>query len=113
MTTIDVTDAALGQLAYHVASAAHLADGEQPADSVPHAVLSWALLQALGGGRLEAVTDELDLPDHPASLRSASGRTTRRRAEELALQLCAHFTSEGRHELAQLYQDAWSQLADE
>ena len=37
----------------------------------------------------------------------------RRPTEELALQLCSHFTSAGRHELATLYQDAYQLLASD
>ena len=54
MTTIDVHPSALGQLAYHVACSAHLAAGERSDECVPHAVLSWALLEAIGGEQLDA-----------------------------------------------------------
>ncbi len=110
MSTRDLTDAALAQVAYHVASAAKLATGSAPAECVPHSVLSWALLRSAGDGALADATGSFDLPDIDAELRTEGGLHARRRAEDLALQLCAHFTSEGHHELAPLYQDAYSLL---
>lgn len=107
---IDVHPSALGQLAYHVACAAHLAAGERSEDCVPHAVLSWALLEAIGGDRLDSAIAGFDLPDEVGDIRSPAGKPIREHAEELALQLCAHFTSEGRHDVGQLYQDAYERL---
>lgn len=110
MTSIDVPPAVLGQLAYHVACAANLAAGPRPDDCVPHAVLSWALLGAIGGDGLEVALTGSDLPQEIGDIRSPAAAPIRERAEELALQLCAHFTSEGRHDLSQLYQDAYARL---
>ena len=110
MTTIDVHPSALGQLAYHVACSAHLAAGERSDECVPHAVLSWALLEAIGGEQLDAAISGFDLPDDIGDIRAPAAKPIRERAEELALQLCAHFTSEGRHDVGQLYQDAYELL---
>jgi hypothetical protein len=112
MTTIDVQPSALGQLAYHVACAAHLAAGERSEDCVPHAVLSWALLEAIGGEHLEAAINGFDLPDDVGDIRSRAAQPVRDRAGELALQLCAHFTSEGRHDVGGLYQAAYERLTE-
>lgn len=109
---IDVHPSALGQLAYHVACAAHLAAGERNDECVPHAVLSWALLEAIGGDQLDAAISGFDLPDDVGDIRSPTAKPIRARAEDLALQLCAHFTSTGRHDVGQLYQDAYERLTD-
>ncbi len=109
MTTIDVQPSALGQLAYHVACAAHLAAGERSDSCVPNAVLGWALLETIGGEQLDAAINGFDLPDEIGDIRSPAAEPIRDRAEE-TLQLCAHLTSEGRHDVGQLYQDADERL---
>jgi hypothetical protein len=117
MTGILVTDPAaltetdvLAQLAYHMRCSAGLAaDGDRDA-CVPHAVLAWALLEAVGGQPLHEAIDALDLPDDLGDVHGGS-RAFRRPTAELALQLCAHFTSEGRHDLAGLYQHAYQLVA--
>lgn len=107
---IDVPASALGQLAYHVATAAQLAVTDRSDDCVPHAVLSWALLEAIGGDRLGGAIDGFDLPNEFGDVAGPAGKHIRERAEELALQLCAHFTSEGQHDVSQLYHDAYGRL---
>jgi hypothetical protein len=102
--TIDL--AVLGQLAYHVNRVAVTA-GEDGDACVTHAALSWALLNSIGEGELAALIDELDLPDVGTA---AGSEMIQRRAGHLALQLCSHFTSEGQHELAGLYHDAYQRI---
>ena len=110
MTTLNVKPAALGQLAYHIACAAQLAASDQADECVPHAVLSWALLEAIGGDNLDASTTGFDLPDDIGDIGKPTAHHVRERAEDLALQLCAHFTSEGRNDVAELYQTAYDRL---
>lgn len=110
MTTIDVPAAALAQLAYHIGCAANLAASSRSSESIPHAVMSWALLEAIGGAALDDAVHGFDLPDDVGDIRAPDAAPVRERAEELALQLCAHFTSEGRHDLAHLYQTAYELL---
>ena len=77
MTTIDVHPSALGQLAYHVACSAHLAAGERSDECVPHAVLSWALLEAIGGEQLDAAISGFDLPDDIGDIRAPAAKPIR------------------------------------
>lgn len=100
----------LGQIAYHVRCAAGLAATGSAENGARHAVLSWALLETAGGRPVREAIDSLDLPDDVGDVRGEAATALRRGTEELALQLCAHFTSEGRHRLAQLYQDAYQLL---
>jgi hypothetical protein len=102
--TLDV--AALGQLAYHSRCAAALAAEGSGDAAAPHALLSFALLHSLGGAELERTMHALDLPDTVGDFKGPKGERVRATADELALQLVAHFTSEGRHDLAGLYTDA-------
>jgi hypothetical protein len=102
---------ALGQIAYHMRRAAALAIDGQLEPSAGHSLLAWALLEDLGGAELQESLRALDLPDDLGELDVAVPSSLRRTGEELALQLCAHFTSEGRHDLAELYQQAFRGLA--
>jgi hypothetical protein len=111
MTTLTVPTAVLGQLSYHVGCAARLAAAQRQDESIPHAVLAWGVLESLGGEHLDRIRSSFDLPDDVGDLDSPQAAPVRQRAEELALQLCAHFTSEGQHQLARLYQDVYDRLA--
>ena len=102
---------ALGQVAYHMRRAAGLAIDGQVEPCAGHALLAWALLEGVGGEALQESLRSLDLPDDLGELDVAVPSPLRRTGEELALQLCAHFTSEGRHDLAELYQQAYRGLA--
>jgi hypothetical protein len=107
--SVVVAPAALGQVAYHLRCSAGFALDGATESSAGHAVLAWALLDAVGGAALRDAVAALDLPD----IAAAGGDVPvamRRMTEELALQCCGHFTSEGRHDLAQLYQDAYAAL---
>jgi hypothetical protein len=96
---------ALAQLRYHVRWSASLAAEGHSADSAQHAMLAGALLDVLGGRELESATTAFDLPDVPAA--TAPGATAQReRAVQLGLQMVSHFTSDGRHDLADLYHEA-------
>jgi hypothetical protein len=108
MTYIDT--AVLGQLAYHVRFAAALAAEGRGDESVPHSVLAWAVLQSAGGDALRDAVAAFDLPDEIGGVHRIGALDACRPAEELALQLCAHFTSAGQHVVAQLYQSAYQVL---
>ena len=54
-----------------------------------------------------------DLPDEIGGTHRVELLDECKPAEELALQLCAHFTSAGQHVLALLYQDAYQVLASD
>jgi len=110
-TYIDST--VLGQLAYHVRFAAALAADGRGDESVPHAVLSWALLRSAGGEALRDAAAAFDLPDEIGGVHRVGLLDECKPAEELALQLCSHFTSAGQHVLAQLYQNAYQVLASD
>jgi hypothetical protein len=100
----------LGQVAYHVRCAAGLAAVGRSEECARHALLSWALLEAVGGDALRDAVGALDLPDDVGDVNGTAAGPVRRTTEELALQLCAHFTSEGRHRLAEVYQGAYQRL---
>jgi hypothetical protein len=95
----------LAQLRYHVRWSAALAADGHSADSAQHAMLAGALLDVLGGPELEAATMAFDLPEVTAPTSPASS-AQRERAVQLGLQMVAHFTSDGRHDLADLYHEA-------
>ena len=108
-----IDSAALGQLVYHVRFAAALAADGRGDESVPHAVLSWALLRSAGRDALSEAVVAFDLPDEIGGTHRVELLDECKPAEELALQLCAHFTSAGQHVLALLYQDAYQVLASD
>lgn len=110
MSTITIPTVLLGQLSYHVGCAARLAASGHSEESIPHAVLAWGVLESIGGEHLDRLRASLDLPNDVADLGTPEAAPVRKRAEELALQLCAHFTSEGQHQLARLYQDVYDRL---
>jgi hypothetical protein len=96
---------ALAQLRYHVRWSASLAADGRSDDSAHHAMLAGALLDVLGGAPLAAAATAFDLPDVPPPTTPAAA-AQRERAVQLGLQMVSHFTSDGRHDLADLYQDA-------
>jgi hypothetical protein len=98
-----IDDGQLGQLAYHIRwSAALAADGES-ANAALHAIIADALLDILGGQPLRAASSALDLPDVVAKPPSEAALAQRAAAMELSYQFVSHFTSDGRHDLADLY----------
>jgi hypothetical protein len=109
----NIASAVLGQLAYHVRFAAALAADGRADESVPHAVLSWALLRSASGDAWRESVAAFDLPDEIGGVHRVAALDECKPAEELALQLCAHFTSAGQHALAQLYQGAYQVLASD
>jgi hypothetical protein len=108
--TVRIESAVLGQLAYHIRFAAGLAAEGRGEESVPHAVLSWALLRSVGGDALREAMANLDLPDRIGAENAVVADNVRKPTQELALQLCAHFTSVGHNELSQLYHDTYRTL---
>ena len=95
------------QLLYHVHLAAQLnATGEHERGAA-ESVLVWGLVTSLGVlGEARGPAD--DLPPVPPWPTGATGVV--RSGHMLALQLQAHFTSEGRSELAVAYADAASAI---
>jgi hypothetical protein len=110
-TTLGIDNDRLGQLCYHVRWSAALAADGRTGDSAPHAILAGALLDVLGGEQLAAASAALDLPDVVSDHSSATAAAHREAAQQLGLQLVAHFTSDGRHDLADLYHEAARRVA--
>jgi hypothetical protein len=108
--TVSLDHGTLGQLAYHVRCSATLAAAGRGDEAAPHAILARALLDVLGGDALAQAVAALDLPDAATGSASAAAAAHRTRAIQLGVQLVAHFTSEGRHDLANLYQDATARV---
>jgi hypothetical protein len=96
-------DGQLGQLAYHIRWSAALATEGRVANAAQHAIMADALLDVLGGEPLKAASHALDLPDVDAMQSSQTSVAHRAAAVELGFQLVSHFTSDGRHDLADLY----------
>ena len=96
-------DGQLGQLAYHIRWSAALATEGRVANAAQHAILADALLDVLGGEALKAASQALDLPDIVSKPSSQTAMAHRAAAMELGFQLVSHFTSDGRHDLADLY----------
>jgi len=93
----------LGHFAYHVRCAAGLTAADRAQEAAAHTFLAWALLDALGADQVHQAVRALDLPDQVGDLAAVAGHPARATASQLAVQLVAHFTSEGRHDLAELY----------
>lgn len=96
---------ALGQLAYHVRWSAALAAAGHGERVAPHAIIAGTILEVLGGEPLKAAVAALDLPDAGSEHDSASATAHREAAMQLGQQLVSHFTSDGRGDLADLYQE--------
>ena len=103
--TVILDDGQLGQLAYHIRWSAALAAEGQHTNAAQHAIIAEALLDVLGGDSLRAASSALDLPDVDARSWSDAAIAQREAAVELGFQLVSHFTSDGRHDLADLYQE--------
>ena len=108
---VTVDHGMLAQLCYHVRWTATLSTNERGRDAAPHAIIAGALLDVLGGDELKRATTALDLPDVAVDHTSSSAGAHRADAVELGLQLVSHFTSDGRHDLADLYQEATRRIA--
>jgi hypothetical protein len=103
---VTIDDGQLGQLAYHIRwSAAMAADGE-PSNAASHAIIAEVLLDILGGQALRAASSALDLPDVVDKPQSEAAVAQRAAAMELSYEFVSHFTSDGRHDLADLYLEA-------
>lgn len=96
-------DGQLGQLAYHIRWSAALAAEGRVDNAAQHAIMADALLDVLGGEPLKAASEALDLPDIVAKPWSPTAAAHQAAALELGFQLVSHFTSDGRHDLADLY----------
>jgi hypothetical protein len=102
-SAVVLDDGQLGQLAYHIRWSAALATEGRVANAAQHAIIADALLDVLGGEPLKAASHALDLPDVDARQSSQTAVAHRAAAVELGFQLVSHFTSDGRHDLADLY----------
>ncbi len=100
---VSIDDGQLGQLAYHVRWSAALAADGDTANAALHAIIAEVLLDILGGQSLRAASSALDLPDVLAKPASDAALAQRAAAMELTYQFVSHFTSDGRHDLADLY----------
>ncbi|MEK7426037.1 MAG: hypothetical protein AAB131_19610 [Actinomycetota bacterium] len=101
----------LGQLAYHVHWSAALAAAGRGEEAAPHTILAGTLLDVLGGEPLRAAAAAFDLPEVVDDRSSATAKGHRAVAVQLGLQLVAHFTSDGRHDLADVYQEVTRRIA--
>ena len=101
-----IDDGQLGQLAYHIRWSAALAAEGEPANSALHSIIADVLLDILGGQALRAASTALDLPDVDDKPRSTAAVALQAAAMELSYQFASHFTSDGRHDLADLYLEA-------
>lgn len=108
--TLTLDHATLGQLAYHLRCSAGLTCSGGTDESAAHALLGWALIETIGGEELDLAMAALDLPDRVGDLSAPGGRHILAQAQQLALQLVAHFVSDGRHDLAGLYQGAFDRI---
>ena len=102
-SAVVLDDGQLGQLAYHIRWSAAMAIEGRVANAAQHAIMADALLDVLGGEPLKAASHALDLPDVDATQASQTSVANRAAAVELGFQLVSHFTSDGRHDLADLY----------
>jgi hypothetical protein len=102
-SAVVLDDGQLGQLAYHIRWSAAMATEGRVANAAQHAIMADALLDVLGGEPLKAASHALDLPDVDATQASQTSVANRAAAVELGFQLVSHFTSDGRHDLADLY----------
>lgn len=103
MADAELSKIAAAQLLHHVTRAAAMAAADDTRRCAPEAVLSWAILRDAGLVAPPGWADD-DLPFEPSPLHGPGGAAARRAGIDLALQLCAHFTSEGRSEQAMFYQ---------
>ena len=76
------------------------------ANAAQHAIIADALLDVLGGKALKAASEALDLHGIVSKPSSETATLHRAAAMELGFQLVSHFTSDGRHDLADLYLEA-------
>jgi hypothetical protein len=98
-----IDDGALSQLAYHVRWSAALVASGQVISAAHHAIIAGAMLEVLGGDALRATTRALDLPEVHVAASPSALSAQRSAAIELSYQFVSHFTSDGRHDLADLY----------
>ena len=109
MTEICVPAESASQLAYHMSAAVRLATAGRPIESASETVLAWALLTTYG--RPDAELTALDLPAL-AVAPALRWDDLLRRTQALALQLQAHFVSEGQHATATIYETVGDRLRD-
>ncbi len=103
------TDRIAAQVRYHLELAAQTASTGEVDRSAPEAILAWAVASVSRVlGDPSGAPDDLPLvPPWPAG---ADGAKFVREGEQLAMQMEAHYTSEGHFDLASVYADAAASL---
>ncbi len=105
MAELCMAGPAATQLAYHLYMAVRFAAADDLVECASETALACTILSAHGG--LDAAASAEDLVDSVA-MGATEGQwdVLRRRTEALALQLQAHFVSEGQHATATVYETA-------
>lgn len=104
MSDLVLPETAACHLAYHARMAARFGAEGDLEECASEALLAWAILDA-HGGRQAAESLTSDLPDGRIRAEAWSGDSdVRRRAHALALELLAHYVSEGQADSAALYE---------
>jgi hypothetical protein len=101
MADLTVPELAATQLSYHLRMAAGFAAASDVRECASEAVLAWTILSLY-----ESVhADAGDLPGiRVAGVSDAQWDSALRRAQALALELQAHFVSEGQYATAEIYE---------
>jgi len=101
MADLVVPALAAVQLAYHLRMAAGFAAGGEVRECASEAALAWTVLSLYGG----VDADAGDLPGiRVAGVSDAQWDSVLRRTQALALELQAHFVSEGQYATAAIYE---------
>ena len=96
--------AVVPHLGYHAHLAAEFGSGGHADEAASEALLAWTILAVHGASEAHLLITG-DLPtDRVAGVEPAQRTETRRRAHTLALELQAHFQSEGQSAAARLYE---------
>jgi hypothetical protein len=110
---ITIDDGQLGQLAYHIRWSASLAASGQTVSAAHHAIIAGAMLDVIGGDALRVASSALDLPEVLAATSPSDVEAQRAAATQLSYQFVSHFTSDGRHDLADLYLETTRRIRGE
>jgi hypothetical protein len=105
VTDLAIPELVAAQLAYHLRLAAGFAAAGEAREAASQAALAWTLLELHGGAGCVGVSD--DLPGLRATgVSPEHWHRVRERTHAVALEMQAHFVSEGQHALASLYSAA-------
>jgi len=101
MADLVVPELAAAQLTYHLRMAAGFAAAGEVRECASEAALAWTVLSLYGG----VDADAGDLPSlRVAGVSDAQWDSVLRRTQALALELQAHFVSEGQYATAAIYE---------